>query len=577
MRTNLLNVTARRAGYVALKSCAGAILAVAAFSAVVNILMLTGSIYMLQVYDRVLPSHSVPTLIALTLLLVAAYAILGLFDLLRYRMLSRIGVAIDRVFSGPVIGGVLRAPSGGTQSARDLDTVRNFLSSAGLVAFFDLPWIPLYGGLCFMLHPYLGWALTAGAVILVGIALTTELLTRAPMRQAGRAGAHRIAILDGARRNAEVISALGLERRIVSAYDRVTVEHIEASLRAADAANALGAASRTLRFILQSALLGIGAWLILVDKASAGVTIAASVLGSRALAPIELAVANWRPFLAAREAWDRLHKTIELAADEPAIAPERPRERLVLEHVFLGIPGNAVPILRDLSFSVSAGQGLGVIGPSAVGKSTLARALTGVGPIMRGDLRLDGATLDQWPAETRGGFVGYLPQDVQLFSGTVAENIARFDPDITDEKVIAAAKAAGAYEMILGLTQGLETQVGENGGRLSGGQRQRIALARALYGDPFLVVLDEPNANLDGDGDAALAGAVLSVRQRGGIVVLIAHRPSALAALDQVMVLSGGQIQAFGPKEDILRVTLATPSQKSSQSMQQATSADESA
>lgn len=577
MRATKLSETSKRAGRFALRSCASAIAAVAVFSAVVNILMLTGSIYMLQVYDRVLPSHSVPTLIALTILLVVAYALLGVFDLLRYRMLARIGVAIDRVFSGPVISAVLSGPGGGTQSARDLDTVRNFLSSAGLVAFFDLPWIPLYGGLCFLLHPYLGWALIAGAAILVVIALATEALTRAPMKRAGSAAAERISLLEGARRNAEVIAALGLERRIASAYDKVTVEHISSGLKAADAANALGAMSRTLRFILQSALLGIGAWLILVDKASAGVTIAASVLGSRALAPIELAIAQWRPFLAARQAWGRLHKTIDLAPDEPALSPERPTTRLVLEHVFLGIPGNSVPILRDISFSLAAGQGLGIIGPSAAGKSTLARALTGVWPIMRGELRLDGATLDQWPAERRGAFIGYLPQDVQLFTGSVAENIARFDPDVSEERVIAAAKAAGAYEMILGLSQGFETQVGEAGGRLSGGQRQRIALARALYGDPFLVVLDEPNANLDGDGDAALAAAVLSVRQRGGIVVLIAHRPSALAGIDQVMVLAGGQVQAFGPKEDILRVTLATPPQKSSQSAQQATTADESA
>lgn len=548
----------------ALASCAYGFAAVAAFTAVVNVLTLTGSLYMLQVYDRVLPSHSLPTLVALSALVVVLYVVLGVFDWLRHRLLSRIGVALDRALCGPVFSAVIRpAARGGAarpQLAKDLDTVRGFLSSLGPTAVFDLPWMPLYGGLCFLLHPYLGYTLLAGAVVIVIIAVLTEVLTRRSGGEATGIAAERAAMLEASRRNAEVIVALGMERRMGARYDRITADHIGAGLAITDVASTLGTLSKVVRLVLQSALLGIGAWLIIADQASSGVTIAASVLGSRALAPVELAVANWRPFLAARQAWQRLRKALDRPPVAPPVAPERPSRILKLDHVFVGVPGAALPVLKDVTFKLTAGQGLAVIGPSASGKSTLARALTGVWPAMRGDVRLDGATLGQWPEETRGAIVGYLPQDVQLFAGTVAENIARFDREMTEEQVIRAARAAGAYDMIVGLPAGFDTEIGEAGSILSGGQRQRIALARALYRDPFLVVLDEPNAHLDAEGDAALAAAVLGVRERGGIVVLIAHRPSALSGIDTVMVLAGGQVQAFGPKEEVLRVTMASPS-----------------
>ncbi|MGO4407763.1 type I secretion system permease/ATPase [Bosea sp. RAF48] len=545
----------------ALASCRSAFLAVALFSALVNVLMLTGSIYMLQVYDRVLPSRSVPTLVALSIIVAALYILLGLFDWLRQRIMSRIGIVLDRQLSAPVVGAILgtnlRGGPGGIQLSRDLDSVRGFFSGLGPTTLFDLPWIPLYGGLCFLLHPSLGWTLVAGAAILIFIALLTEVLTRGPARESSRVGAERSALLEAARRNAEVIGALGMERRVATLFDRINDRYVVTNLGSSDLVSTLGTMSKTIRFMLQSAMLGLGAWLVMKNEASSGVMIAASILSGRALAPIELAIGSWRPFIGARQAWQRLKAALAEPRGHPSIAPDRPTQRLVLEHVFVAAPGAQSPIVKDAGFALKAGQGLAIIGPSASGKSTLARALVGVWPLMRGSLRLDGATLDQWAPEQRGGIIGYMPQDVQLFAGTVAENIARFDPDISEEAVLAAAKAAGAYAMILGLPKGFETPIGEAGSLLSGGQRQHIALARALYRDPFLVVLDEPNASLDAAGDAALTAAIGSVRERGGIVIVIAHRPSALAGIDLVLILAEGQVQAFGSKEEILRKSLA--------------------
>lgn len=545
----------------ALASCRHAFAAVALFSALVNVLMLTGSMYMLQVYDRVLPSRSVPTLIALSLIVLALYMLLGIFDWLRQRILSRVGVELDRRLSGPVVSTILdhqvRGAPGSIQLSRDLDGVRSFLSGLGPTAAFDLPWIPLYAGLCFVLHPLLGWLLVAGAAVLVVFALLTEAFSRSPSKDAVRIGAERSAFLEAARRNAEAVAALGMGNRMGRLFDRLNHRYVAVNLQASDVTSVLSGLSRCFRYILQSAMLGLGAWLVIHDQASSGVMIASSVLSSRALAPVELAIGSWRPFIAARQSWQRLKSALGETKLAIQVAPDRPAKQLMLEHVFVSPPGSSLPTLKDVGFTLEAGQGLAVIGPSASGKSTLARTLVGVWPTQRGSLRLDGATLDQWPAEQRGAMIGYMPQDVQLFAGTVAENIARFDPAMSEAGVVAAAKAAGAYDMILGLPKGFETAVGEAGGILSGGQRQRIALARALYGDPFLVVLDEPNASLDADGDAALTGAIAGIRERGGVVIVIAHRPSALSGIDLVMILAGGQVQAFGPKDEVLRRSLA--------------------
>jgi ATP-binding cassette subfamily C protein len=548
---------------IALASCRGAFIFVGLFSAVVNVLMLTGSIYMLQVYDRVIPSRSIPTLVSLSVIVIVIFAVQGVFDWLRQRILTRIGAALDHALWEPVNAAILRSPlkpgrAGGVQLSSDLDSVRGFLSGLGPTTLFDLPWMPLYLAGCFLLHPYLGWTLVGGAVVLFSLALLTEILTRAPTREASRSAAARNIQLEAGRRNAEVVAALGMERRVIARIGAANAEQIAAQQRNSDIAGALGTLSKTLRFVLQSALLGIGAWLVIEGQASSGVMIASSIMGSRALAPVELAISVWRPFVGARQAWQRLRNALSTKDESPStVVPERARHILTVDQVFIAAPGGAKAIIQNASFQLKAGQAVGIIGPSASGKSTLARALVGIWPAARGEIRLDAATLDQWPAEIRGGLMGYLPQDVELFDGTVAENIARFDPEMDGSAVIDAAKAAGAYDMILNLPKGFEMRIGEAGAALSGGQRQRVALARALYKDPFMVVLDEPNASLDAEGDAALTQAIKGVRERGGIAIIVAHRPAALAGVDLVMTLANGQIQAFGPKDEVLRKTLA--------------------
>ncbi|WP_222876320.1 type I secretion system permease/ATPase [Terrihabitans soli] len=543
----------------ALRRCRSAFWATGILTGMVNVLMLTGSIYMLQVYDRVLPSRSVPTLIALTVALLGLYALLGLFDWARQHILARVGTALDEALSAPVVGAILRLAnrgreSVGTQPSRDLDAVRGFLSSLGPTALFDLPWVPLYLVISFMLHPLIGWTVVIGALILASLTIVTELRVRAPAKEATLAGAQRAAELESARRNAEIISALGIENRIAERFRKSSADFIKAQQGMSDVTLSLGTLSKIVRFVLQSATLGVGAWLVIHGEASGGVMIASSIMSSRALAPIELAIGNWKPFLGARDAWKRLHQTLSAAArTEPTIVPQTPRNEISVDGIVVVPPGAGAAAINNVSFKLKAGDGLGIIGPSASGKSSLARALVGVWQAQRGEIRLDGATYDQWPDEIRGAMIGYLPQDIELFGGTVADNISRFDPQANSASVQAAAETAGAHEMILRLPAGYETRIGESGSALSGGQRQRIALARALYGNPFLVVLDEPNSNLDSDGEAALAKAIASLRARGAIAIIIAHRRAALDPVDLVLALNSGVVQGFGPKDETLR------------------------
>jgi ATP-binding cassette subfamily C protein len=547
----------------ALASCRGALVSVAVFSGVINILMLTGSIYMLQVYDRVLPSRSVPTLIGLTILIIFLFSLQGLLDFVRQRLLTRVGSTLDTELAGRIYGILVTLPlkgrggSEGLQPLRDFDAVRSFLSGVGPTALFDLPWLPLYLGLCFLLHPWLGIIAFAGALVLFALAVLTEVLSRKPLREAVGHAALRQSQAEASRRNAESIKAMGMAAPLAQRWAAVNDKYLLAHERAADASGGLGAISKVLRFLLQSLVLGAGAWLVILDKASPGVIIAASILTSRALAPIETAIAHWRSFLAARQSWRRLGDLLAaLPPDSEPMALPAPNKSLAVENIVVGIPGAREVIVSNVAFSLQAGDGLGIIGPSASGKSTLVRAVVGVWPVLRGAIRLDGATLDQWSPAAFGAAVGYMPQAIELFDGTVAENIARFSDKADPAMVVAAAKAAGAHDMILRLPDGYDTRTGEGAGSLSAGQRQRIALARALYGEPFVVVLDEPNSNLDSEGEAALTEAIKGVRARGGIVVVVAHRPSALAAVDQVLVMRNGTMQALGPRDDVLRKTL---------------------
>lgn len=547
----------------ALASCRAAFLGVGLLSGVVNVLYLSGSFYMLEVYDRVIPSRSIPTLVGLTLIVAVLYAFQGLLDLIRGRILIRIGTSIDEALNRRVHDALVRLPlrgsppGDGAQPLRDLDQVRSFLSSAGPTALFDLPWMPLYLAICFAFHPLIGITALAGAVLLVALTLLTEIFTREPAKAAALALVSRHRLAEASRRNAEVLQAMGMGNRMAAQWGEANARYLEAQQKASDAAGGFGAVSKVLRMLLQSGVLGLGAYLVINQQASAGVIIASSILTSRALAPVELAIAHWKGFVAARQSWKRLRELLALfPARDTALALPSPGAALSVEAATVVPPGTQRVVVQDASFTLKAGSALGVIGPSASGKSSLARLIVGVWLPVRGKVRLDGAALEQWDPEGLGAHIGYLPQDVELFSGTVSANIARFDPAPEAEAVIAAAKAASVHDLVLRLPDGYNTQIGEGGAALSAGQRQRIALARALYRDPFLVVLDEPNSNLDAEGEQALAQAILGIRARGGIAVVVAHRPSALAGVDLVLVMSDGRVQAFGPRDEVLAKVL---------------------
>jgi PrtD family type I secretion system ABC transporter len=543
----------------ALQSCRRAFLAIALFSGMSNILMLTGAMFMLEIYDRVLPSRSVPTLVALLVLVAGLYAAQGFIDAIRSRILVRIGHSLDNAMSLRVYDAIVRLPLkiGGkgdnTQPIRDLDAVRGFLSGAGPVALCDLPWMPVYLAICFLFHPYIGLTALAGAIILVILTIVTEVRTRQPTSSATQFAAARNALLDASRRNAEAITAMGMVGRIAKRWNELNRNYVVAAGSASDVVGGLGAASKVLRLLLQSSILAVGAWLVIHQESTPGIIIAGSILGARALAPVDLAIANWRGFVGARQSWHRLSRLLELlpARGEP-MPLQPPAKTLVVQNAAISPPGEMKIVCQDVNFSLTAGKALGVIGPAASGKSSLARALVGVWTPTRGSVRLDGAALDQWSPETLGQHIGYLPQDVELFPGNVAQNIARFEEPPNPAAVLAAARAAGVHELIVNLSEGYETNVGERGSALSAGQAQRIALARALYRDPFLVVLDEPNSNLDAEGDEALTRAILGLRARGAVVVVVAHRPSAIAGVDYILVMSKGRQQQFGPKDEIL-------------------------
>ena len=544
---------------VALRACRQAFLAIGLFSGMSNILMLTGSLFMLEVYDRVLPSRSVPTLVALLILTAGLYGAQGFIDAIRSRILVRIGDSLDEAMSMRVYDAIVRLPlkigtkGDGSQPMRDLDSVRGFLSGAGPSAFFDLPWLPIYLGVCFLFHTYIGLTALAGAVILVILTIVTEVQTRPPTRSATQFAVARNALLEASRRNAEAITAMGMVGRIARRWGDLNRNYVAATGQASDVVGGLGAASKVLRLLLQSSILAVGAWLVIHQESTPGIIIAGSILGARALAPVDLAIANWRGFIGARQSWERLSRLLgHLPPRTEPMPLQPPVKTLVVQNAAVCPPGEQKIVSQDINFTLTSGKALGVIGPTASGKSSLARMLVGVWAPARGTVRLDGATFDQWSQEALGRHIGYLPQDVELFPGNVAQNIARFEDPPNPEAVLAAAQAAGVHELIVNLPDGYETKVGDHGSALSAGQAQRIALARALYRDPFLVVLDEPNSNLDAEGDEALTRAILGLRARGAIVIVVAHRPSAIAGVDYILVMAKGRQQQFGPKEEVL-------------------------
>ncbi len=534
-------------------------------SGIINILALTGAFYMLQIYDRALTSGSIPTLIWLSVIAVGLYLFQGLFDILRSQMLVRFGANVDRQIAPLVHRVVMEMPRFGYSSAeasergRDVDTVRGFLSGAGPVALFDLPWIPVYLVFVWLLHPVLGMLTLGGALFLACLTIAAELLSRRHAKEMTRAAIQRNNVSDNHVRNGDILYSMGMTDRAVDRFESANRRHLDTQTATSDIAGTFAGISKVLRMMLQSATLGVGAYLTIQGEMSAGAIIASSIVTGRALAPVDQAIAQWKGVISARRSWSRIKDTLAVL-DRPATQFDlpTPTEGLVVEGITTVAPTSGTVLLSDVSFQLSAGQALALIGPSGGGKTTLARSLLGIWPLLRGSVRIDGADLKQWPTSFFTDHVGYLPQEVALLDGTVADNIARFDPDADAKMIFRAARAAGIHDLIVRLPNGYQTQIGANGQALSAGQRQRVALARALYGDPFLVVLDEPNSNLDAEGEEALMKAIVKVRERGGLVVIVAHRPSVLQAVDMVGVVQGGKLVSFGPKEEIIKVPANT-------------------
>jgi PrtD family type I secretion system ABC transporter len=538
-------------------------------SGIINILALTGAFYMLQIYDRALTSGSIPTLVWLSVIAVGLYLFQGLFDILRSQMLVRFGSNVDRQIAPLVHRVVIDMPRFGYSSAeasergRDVDTVRSFLSGAGPVALFDLPWIPVYLVFVWMLHPVLGMLTLGGAAFLACLTIAAELLSRRHAKEMTRAAIQRNNVSDNHVRNGDILYSMGMTERAVDRFESANRRHLDTQTATSDISGTFAGISKVLRMMLQSATLGLGAYLTIKGEMSAGAIIASSIVTGRALAPVDQAIAQWKGVISARRSWSRIKDTLAVL-DRPATQFElpAPSEGLAVEGMTTVAPTTGTVLLSDVSFQLTAGQALALIGPSGGGKTTLARSLLGIWPLLRGSVRVDGADLKQWPTRFFTEHIGYLPQEVALLDGTVADNIARFDPDADAKMIFRAARAAGIHDLIVRLPNGYQTQIGANGQSLSAGQKQRIALARALYGDPFLVVLDEPNSNLDAEGEEALMKAIVKVRERGGIVVIVAHRPSVLQAVDMVGVVQGGKLVSFSPKEDIIKVPANTSEKK---------------
>ena len=530
------------------------------FSVVVNLLMLTGPLYMLQVYDRVLGSRSEPTLIALTVLLVFLFLIMGILDHVRSRIMARIGARFQERLDRRVFEAALKRmqlqPSDpvATSAQRDLEAVQRLWASPVLLAVFDIPWVPIFIAAIFVFHPYLGYLAISGGILLVAITILNQRMTKLPMNRANNASVAAERISDNLKAESEVVQALGMQGAGFARWQKARGYALEQSILTADLGGSFSTVTKTFRLFLQSAMLGLGAYLVLQGELSSGAMIAGSILMGRALSPIEMAVGQWAVVQRAQEGWNRLSELFTRTPVEPK-RTNLPRPRAVLEAQNLTVvpPGEQAAVLRMVNFRLEPGQALGVIGPSGSGKSTLARALIGAWKASGGKVRLDGAALDQYDPDVFGSYIGYLPQRVTLFEGTIAENIARLQANPDGQKVVEAARKAAAHDMIVQLPDGYDTRVSALGGRLSGGQIQRIGLARAMYGDPVILVLDEPNSNLDNEGSMALNIAIKSMKEAGCAILIMAHRPAAIQECDLLMVMEEGTRRAFGPRDQVLR------------------------
>jgi PrtD family type I secretion system ABC transporter len=530
------------------------------FSIFVNLLMLTGPLFMLQVYDRVLGSGSEETLLALSLLVGFLYLMMGFLDYSRGRVTARAAARFQALMDRRVFSAVLRAEAvkpgteGVATGLSDLEMVQRFLGSPVLLAFFDMPWTPIFLAAIFVFHPWLGILAMSGGALLIVITLLNQWITRRPALEAASLGQQANHMAEQMRNEAEMVQSLGMRGATFDRWNNARGKALMAGVSAADKAGGFTVTTKTLRLFLQSAMLALGAYLVLQKELTAGAMIAGSILMGRALAPVELAIGQWELMQRASKGWKNLSS---LLSDVPEAAPKtplpRPRAILDVQQATIVPPGESQASLRMISFRLEEGKALGIIGPSGAGKSTLARALTGVWRAAGGKIRLDGAALEQYDDDVLGGLIGYLPQRVTLFDGTIAENIARLAAQPDPTAIVAAAKKAAAHDMIVKLPRGYDTPVSAAGGRLSGGQIQRIGLARALYGDPVLLVLDEPNSNLDNEGSQALNMAIRQMKQEKKSILIMAHRPAAIQECELLMVLDGGMRKAFGPRDEVLR------------------------
>lgn len=550
--------TARSDLQQALYECKSAFLSAAGFSMVINLLMLVPSIYMLQVYDRVVPTGNTSTLLMLTLIVFVLFLTMSIMEWVRSQILVRVSARLEILLNRRVFAVAYKqslysgGQRGSTQPFDDLTALRQFLTGNALFAFFDAPWMPMYIALMFVFHAWYGWFSIAVAVLLVLIAIVNEKATAETLTQANKLAIAGRGQISRNLRNAEVIESMGMLSSVRQRWLKTANQVLALQSIASSRAGLIGAASKVVRLTSQSLILGLGAYLVIEREITPGLMIAGSILLGRALAPIDLVIANWKGFISARGQYQRLNELLlQIPADAEKMALPAPTGMISFEQAQVIPPGAKLPVLKGISLTIAAGDVLGVIGPSGAGKSTFARALLGVWPASAGKIRLDGADVSAWNREELGPYIGYLPQDVELFEGSVSENIARFGK-IDPKEVVNAAKMADVHQLILSLPDGYDTVIGANGGILSGGQRQRVGLARALYGNPVLVVLDEPNSNLDEQGELALGKALLRMKQNRATVILVTHRQSVLSYVDKLLVLNDGQLALYGPRDKVM-------------------------
>jgi len=534
------------------------------FSLFINILQLTFPIYMLQIYDRVLSSYSLPTLYAISVAAVLSLIVMAALEFVRSRLLVRCGVAIDQALSKDVLDSVLKqAALAGTPpnqaTLRDVNVLRNFFAGNAIFTLFDIPWTPIFLGVIYILHPLLGLVATGGAVLLIVFALINEKITRKPLEAANIVNGFSMKFVEAARRNAQSVRSMGMIAGVTTRWQGLNDTVIKLQTQSSRQSGLIQSLSGWLRQSMQVFIYGVGAWLTLEGQATAGCMIAASIIMGKALGPVQAGISTWKSMVEARSAWKRLDSMFGQECGAESMDLPIPKGQISVEHASFAIKGAV--ILQDISFSIQPGESLGLIGPSGAGKSTLCRLLLGIWPATAGKVRLDGADIFNWNQEKLGPYIGYLPQEVELFSGSVAENIARLD-NVDSEAVIAAAQHAGVHELILSFPNGYDTRIGEGGVVLSGGQRQRIGLARAMYGQPKLIILDEPNSNLDDEGERALLGSWEKLKEQGTTVVIVSHKPGLLVGVDKVLMLKNGQLAMFGPRDAVFQKLMEVQTQQ---------------